>query len=163
GSGVYTEAASMAGSVAKAIIVGLRRRQGSRFPIVASHGREINSSRSEARVTPATRGAWAWNESCANWHCPSPAVTISSGQPSRRTGDVRRNALEGLTACAGSWRGTNTLQDANTGKPEASPSTVTVTPVLAGRFIRLDYTWGYQGKPQEGSLLVGFDPKIGEV
>jgi len=73
------------------------------------------------------------------------------------------NALERLTACAGSWRGTNTLQDPNTGKPEESPSTVAVTPVLAGRFIRLDYTWGHQGKPQEGSLLVGFDPKIGEV
>ena len=73
------------------------------------------------------------------------------------------NALEGLTACAGYWRGTNALQDPNTGKPEESPSTVTVTPVLAGRFIRPDYTWGYQGKPQEGSLLVGFDPKIGEV
>jgi hypothetical protein len=73
------------------------------------------------------------------------------------------NALQGLTACAGSWRGTNTLQDPDTGRPEGSPSTLTVTPVLAGRFIRVDYTWGYQGKPQEGSLLVGFDPKIGEV
>ena len=34
-------------------------------------------------------------------------------------------------------------------------STATVTPVLGGRFIRVDYTWGYQGRPQEGSLLVG--------
>jgi hypothetical protein len=33
-----------------------------------------------------------------------------------------------------------------------------VTPVLGGRFVRLDYTWGCQGKPQEGSLLLGFDP-----
>lgn len=72
------------------------------------------------------------------------------------------SALKGLTACAGPWRGTNTLQDPNTGRPEGSPSTLTVTPVLAGRFIRLDDTWDYQGKPQEGSLLVGFDPKIGE-
>ena len=38
-----------------------------------------------------------------------------------------------------------------------------MTPVLGGRFVRLDYTWGYQGKPQEGSLLVGFDPQSGEV
>src|SRR5262245_11560197 len=73
------------------------------------------------------------------------------------------NALEGLTTCAGTWRGTNTLQDPNTGRPEESPSTLTITPVLGGRFVHLDYTWGYQGRPQEGSLLVGFDPKTGEV
>ena len=48
---------------------------------------------------------------------------------------------------------------------DAAPGRVTlsVTPVLGGRFIRVDYTWGYQGKPQEGALLVGFDPKSGEV
>jgi hypothetical protein len=73
------------------------------------------------------------------------------------------NPVEALTAVAGNWRGTNTLQDPSTGKPEESPSTVTVTPVLGGRFVRVDYTWGYQGKPQEGSLLVGFDPKSGEA
>ena len=49
------------------------------------------------------------------------------------------------------------LQDPNTGKPDESPSTLTVTPVLGGRFVRLDYTWVYGEKPQEGSLLVGFD------
>ena len=27
----------------------------------------------------------------------------------------------------------------------------------------MDSTWGYQGKPQEGSLLLGFDPQSGEV
>jgi hypothetical protein len=48
-------------------------------------------------------------------------------------------------------------------QPEESPSTVTVTPTLGGRFVRVDYTWGYQGKPQEGSVLIGFDPKSGEV
>ena len=73
------------------------------------------------------------------------------------------NPVESLAARAGSWSGSNTLQDPNTGKPEESPSTATLTPVLGGRFVRLDYTWGYQGKPQEGSLLIGFDPKSGEV
>jgi hypothetical protein len=73
------------------------------------------------------------------------------------------NPIDALTAAAGQWSGTNTLQDPNTGKPEESPSTATVTPVLGGRFIRVDYTWSCQGKPQEGSLLVGFDPKSGEV
>ena len=37
------------------------------------------------------------------------------------------NPVETLTALAGNWRGANTLQDPNTGEPEESPSTVTVT------------------------------------
>ena len=73
------------------------------------------------------------------------------------------NPVEALAARAGTWRGTNTLRDPNTGRPEESPSTATVTPVLGGRFVRLDYTRGYQGTPQEGSLMVGFDPQSGEV
>ena len=73
------------------------------------------------------------------------------------------NPIEVLTTIAGNWRGTNTLQDPKTGQAEESPSTVTVTPVLRGRFVRVDYTWGYQGGPQEGSLLVGFNPKSGVV
>ena len=70
--------------------------------------------------------------------------------------------IETLAALAGKWNGANTLQDPHTGKPEESPSALTVTPVLQGRFVRFDYTWSYQGKPQEGSLLVGFDPKANE-
>jgi cytidine deaminase len=73
------------------------------------------------------------------------------------------NAFDGLRQCAGNWRGTNVLQDPTSGKPDESASTLHVTPVLGDRFIRLDYTWRYQDKPQEGSLLVGLDPKTGEV
>lgn len=71
------------------------------------------------------------------------------------------DALERLAACAGTWRGTSTLQDPMSGKADESPSAATVTPVLGGRFVRLDYTWSYDGKPQEGSLLVGLDRKAG--
>nr|WP_303652697.1 DUF1579 family protein [Paludisphaera mucosa] len=71
--------------------------------------------------------------------------------------------MESLAGDAGEWSGTNTLQDPNTGKPEESPSTAGLTPVLGGRFVRLDYTWAYQGKPQEGSLLIGFDPESAEA
>jgi hypothetical protein len=35
--------------------------------------------------------------------------------------------------------------------------------VLGGRFVRLDCTRGHRDKPHEGSLLVGFAPKTGEV
>lgn len=69
------------------------------------------------------------------------------------------SALDGLAACAGRWRGTSTLQDPQSGKPGESPSELAVTPVLGGRFVRLDYTWAYQGAPHEGSLLVGWQRK----
>jgi hypothetical protein len=67
------------------------------------------------------------------------------------------NPVESLAACAGRWAGTSTLHDPHTGRPYESPSKLAVTPVVGGRFVRLDYDWVYQGRPQEGSLLVGFD------
>jgi hypothetical protein len=73
------------------------------------------------------------------------------------------SGLDRLSACAGNCRGTNMLQDPHSGKPDESPSALSVTPVLGGRFVRVEYTWGYGGEPQEGSLLVGLDPKSGEA
>lgn len=67
--------------------------------------------------------------------------------------------LDELIACAGTWQGTSTLQDPTSGMAEESPSTATVTPVLDGRFVRVDYTWSYGDKPQEGSLLIGYQRK----
>lgn len=66
-----------------------------------------------------------------------------------------------LTACAGRWSGVNTLQDPNLMAPEDSPATAAVAVLLGGRFVRIDYTWAYRGKPQEGSLLIGGDAKTG--
>jgi hypothetical protein len=71
------------------------------------------------------------------------------------------SALDRLAAAAGSWRGTSTLQDPHAGITDESASTATVTPVLGGRFVRVDYTWSYQGQAQEGSLLIGFQKKTG--
>lgn len=67
-----------------------------------------------------------------------------------------------LIACAGSWQGTNQLQNPNTGEPEVSPSHLTVTPILKESFVRLDYDWGYRDTPQEGSLLVGLQDEAAE-
>jgi len=69
------------------------------------------------------------------------------------------SALEGLIACAGTWQGTSTLEDPHNGIAEESASSATVTPVLDGRFVRIDYAWSYGGKPQEGSLLLGWQKK----
>ena len=63
--------------------------------------------------------------------------------------------LERLTASAGAWQGTSTLQDPGRLEPETTPSSLTITPILNGRFVRLDYTWSYKGAPQAGSMLVG--------
>ena len=73
------------------------------------------------------------------------------------------SVLHGLVSRTGVWRGTNTLHDSNSGRPDESPSALVVVPMLGGKFVRLDYTWAHQGEPQEGSLLLGFDPKTGEV
>jgi hypothetical protein len=65
--------------------------------------------------------------------------------------------LEKLAACAGTWRGTNKLHDPKTGAPDTSESTAAVTPILDGKFLRLDYHWKFQGKAQEGMLLIGYE------
>ncbi len=66
-------------------------------------------------------------------------------------------SLSALVDCAGTWNGINTLQDPHTNAPAESVSTATVMPEFDGRLVRLDYTWSYEGKPQAGSLLFGFD------
>lgn len=72
-------------------------------------------------------------------------------------------AFDSLQAGAtGAWRGMHTLQDPSTGAPDAAPSTITVTPMLKGTFLRVDYTWSYRGERQEGAILLGVDPAAGQ-
>lgn len=61
--------------------------------------------------------------------------------------------FETLAARAGSWRGTNTLQDPHAAIADASPSALTIAGLPDGS-VRLDYTWAYRGEPQRGSLLL---------
>jgi hypothetical protein len=68
-------------------------------------------------------------------------------------GDINK-----LKAVAGNYKGTNRLHDPHTNEPDDTPSNLTLTRILNGRFIRIDYTWSYQSKPQEGSMLIGFEP-----
>lgn len=63
--------------------------------------------------------------------------------------------LDRLVASAGTWQGTSTLQDPGRLEPETTPSSLTITSILDGRFVRLDYTWSYKGAAQAGSMLVG--------
>ena len=59
------------------------------------------------------------------------------------------NALDRLAACAGCWQGSNRLHDPRTGSPEDTESTLVVATLLGGKFIRVDYTWSYQGAAQQ--------------
>ena len=65
--------------------------------------------------------------------------------------------LEKLAACAGTWQGTNRLHDPSTKQPDDTPSTLVITPILDGRFVRLDYTWRWDGQPQSGAMIVGHE------
>ena len=70
-------------------------------------------------------------------------------------------ALEKLAALAGDWQATYKLR----GDPSFESDTTThasVTSLVGGRFVRIDYTWDEEdvlkeNGPQEGSLLVGFE------
>jgi hypothetical protein len=71
-------------------------------------------------------------------------------------------SLDRLAALAGTWLATYQLRGDPSFESD-SPSTASVTPVLGGRFVRIDYTWDendvlQENGPQEGSLLVGHDP-----
>lgn len=65
------------------------------------------------------------------------------------------NNLQPLIDLAGRWRGTSVFQDPSNNLQDESLSTATITPIVHGRFVRFDYTWAYNGKPQEGSFLIG--------
>src|SRR4051794_3125659 len=58
--------------------------------------------------------------------------------------------IETLARLAGEWRGSNTLHESRIGRFHEYPSTLSVTPVVAGRFVRIDYSWIFQHRPQEG-------------
>jgi len=71
--------------------------------------------------------------------------------------------LSAMIDCAGAWQGTNRLYDPNTNAQDDTASTAIITPVLQGRFVRMDYIWSYQGAPQEGSFLIGHESEADAI
>lgn len=67
--------------------------------------------------------------------------------------------LSRLLEAAGEWTGISTLHDPQSGSRDRSDSRLRITPLLSRRFVRLEYTWSYQAKPQEGVVLIGHNPK----
>jgi Protein of unknown function (DUF1579) len=56
----------------------------------------------------------------------------------------------------GRWQGSYRLIVEPSGPVRVSESSATFTPVEGG-LTRIDYTWDFEGTPQEGSLLLGYD------
>jgi hypothetical protein len=73
------------------------------------------------------------------------------------------SGLDFICSLSGSWRGDNRLWLPPHKLPFESQTTATVTPLLERRFVRLDYTWAFDGKAQEGSLLFGYETIKGLV
>lgn len=69
------------------------------------------------------------------------------------------NGFGKLAKCAGEWVGSNRVQPFVNDPIDESSSRLTVTPVLAGTFLRLDHAWSWQGEPQSGCLLIGYLPQ----
>ncbi|MGZ8493366.1 MAG: DUF1579 family protein [Gemmatirosa sp.] len=69
-------------------------------------------------------------------------------------------ATDPLAPLAGRWQGTNRLVLPWTTPPENdSEATAEIARVAGGRFTTVRYTWAHEGKPCEGFLLVGREPK----
>lgn len=66
------------------------------------------------------------------------------------------SVLSVLLELAGSWTGHNQVLLPGE-PPHESPTTASLTPIVAGKFVQLAYTWAYDGVPQEGVLIVGHE------
>ncbi|MBI3831646.1 MAG: DUF1579 family protein [Planctomycetes bacterium] len=69
----------------------------------------------------------------------------------------------GLEKLAGAWKGSNRLWEAPNAPPSACDATAVVSLVAQGKFTCIQYTWCYDGKPQDGMLLIGRNEKTAEA
>jgi hypothetical protein len=60
-----------------------------------------------------------------------------------------------LEKLVGEWVGTNRLWLSTEKAPHESNSTASVSRAAKGRFLAIQYSWAFEGEPQEGLLLVG--------
>jgi Protein of unknown function (DUF1579) len=62
-----------------------------------------------------------------------------------------------LAGLLGSWKGNNNLWVFPTDHVRASDTTMVVASVAQGKFAAFQYTWVYEGAPQDGLLVVSAD------
>jgi hypothetical protein len=65
------------------------------------------------------------------------------------------NSLERIQKLVGEWNGKNDLYFMPGDPVRESDSAAAVTLVARGQFLKIEYTWAYEGEPQEGLLLIG--------
>jgi hypothetical protein len=90
----------------------------------------------------------------------SPRTTLQRSAGTRSIMAIEQRFLD----LAGEWRGTNRLHLPWMPAPLLeSPSQATIRPLAGGQCLELVYTWTYEGKPQEGVLLINGDPASSAV
>lgn len=71
---------------------------------------------------------------------------------------------QNLADLVGQWKGTNRLHASWMPDPlQKSKSTASVTAKMNGQFLSIEYTWSFEGKLQEGILIIGCDPRSDAV
>lgn len=60
-----------------------------------------------------------------------------------------------LTSIVGQWGSKNRLWFSPEDPAHESDGTALVVPVAQGRFLTIQYTWAFDGAPQDGLLLIG--------
>src|SRR5262245_1855414 len=73
------------------------------------------------------------------------------------SGVIDMSALQALHNLVGNFSATSKLWIYSTEEPRSCHSDAVVTPVAQGKFLRLDYTWQFDGTPQSGSILIGHE------
>jgi hypothetical protein len=69
-----------------------------------------------------------------------------------------------LAKYVGTWTGTNNLYLSWLPDPlRQSQSTLNVSLKANGQFVAFEYTWAYEGEPQEGIILLGCDTRSDAV
>lgn len=69
-----------------------------------------------------------------------------------------------LANLVGEWKGTNVLHAPWMPEPvQKSDSTATVRSKMNGQFLSIEYTWAFEGEPQEGMLILGCDSQCEQV
>lgn len=63
----------------------------------------------------------------------------------------------------GEWTGINRLWVTPDEPARESETTASTTLAAQGRFLALRYTWTDEGRPQDGEMLIGLDPKRKQV
>jgi hypothetical protein len=65
------------------------------------------------------------------------------------------NSFERMQKLVGEWEGQNDLYFMPGDPVRESESAAAVALVAKGQFVKIEYTWAFEGDPQEGLLLIG--------